>query len=56
MLANYHTTIWIPFANAALALATSTTPASCCSPLSLRQRPSKGQLHRLRMLAKNFEE
>ena len=55
LLANYHTTIRIPAADAALALATSATLASRCSRCS--RAPPKGRLHRLRMLAKpKYEE
>ena len=53
--ANYHTTIRIPAADAALALATSANPASRCSRCG--RAPPKWPQHRLRMLAKpKFEE
>ena len=50
LLANYHTTIRIPAADAALALATSVYPASRCSRCG--SAPPKWPQHRLRMLAK----
>ena len=55
LLANYHTTILFPAADAALALATSSNPASRCSRCC--RAPPKWQQHLLRMLAKpKYEE